>query len=322
MIDDLKFVQGAVAKKDIIPTLTHFRIKDRRILSYNGVIALSSPIELGIDCQPKADDFVKAIQTCQDVVQLSLTPAGRLTVKSGKFKVHVGCINTDFPEIEPNGEFIELTEGGMLPALKMLEPMIAEDASRPWARSILFRDQFAHATNNVVICQYWLGYEYPFDMAIPHGAVNELLRIGIEPTSMQVSEHSVTFHFPGDRWMRTQTASTEWPDIERPLDKEDVNAQDLPPDFFDNLEILRPFVDDFQRCLFIPGAMATHELEGLGARVEHDLIGNTIFPTAACYNINMLRMLAKLATSMDFNHKPALFFGDNLRGAIMEMRFV
>lgn len=320
MINDLKFVRGAIAKKDIIPALTHFRINGGRIKGHNGVITISSPIDLGIDCQPKANDFIKAIELCQGTVHMSMTPAGRLTVKSGKFKSHINCVEEDFPDVEPEGEVYELA-GNLLDALKVLEPMIAEDASRPWARGILFRGPFAHATNNVVICQYWLGYDFPFDLVIPHGAVNELLRIGVEPISMQMTETSVTFHFPGERWFRTQTNSTEWPDISRVLDKENIQELDLPPSFFDDLELLRPFVDELNRLYFVPGAIATHTDEGLGARVEHDSAFLATFPDEGCYNLNLMRLLKGVATKFDFNQSPALFFGESLRGAIMPMRF-
>lgn len=317
MLADLKFVQGAVAKKDIIPTLTHFRIKDGFIKGYNGRIALCSPIDIGLNCQPKAVDFIKAIQTCQDnTVHLNMTPAGRLTVKSGKFKAHINCVEEIFPDVEPEGERIVL-DGGILQALKLLEPMIAEDASRPWARGILLRDQFAHATNNVVICQYWLKFKIPFDMVIPHDAVNEIIRINEEPVALQVMENAVTFHFSNNRWLRTQTASTEWPAIERVLDKSGVDPKPLYEGFFDDLETLRPFADDLNSCYFHDGFLATHLDEGVGARVEH---GSEHIPNGMRFNLNQLRLLSKVATSFDFNQSPALFYGELWRGAIVKMR--
>lgn len=322
MIDDLKFVRGAVAKKDIIPGMTHFRVHQGTIKAHNGIITICSPIELGIDCQPKAVDFIKAIELCEGATAMALTAAGRLSVRSGKFKAFINCVDETFPDVEPEGEVHVLPEGGLMTALKVLETMIAEDASRLWARGILFRGQFAHATNNVVICQYWLGYEFPFDLVIPHLAVNELIRIGIEPTSVQFTENSVTFHYPGGRWFRTQTNPTTWPDIARVLDKEGIQALDLPPNFFKDVELLRPFADDLNHLYFVNGAMATHIDEGLGARVEHDPDFVHIFPTEAVYNLNMMRMLSSVATSFDFNQSPALFFGENLRGAIMPMRLV
>lgn len=320
MIDALKFVRGAIAKKDIVPALTHFQILNGRIKGYNGNIAICSPIDFGIDCKPRAVELIKAIETCKDTVHLSLTPTGRLTVKSGKFRAHVNCISEDYPDVEPEGQYAQLA-GKLLPALQVLEPMIAEDASRPWARGVLFRDQFAHATNNVVLCQYWIGYQFPFDLVIPHEAVNELLRIGVEPLGLQFTAHSVTFHYPDGRWLRTQTASTQWPDFNRVLSHQDIKMRELPPDFFESLDILRPFIDELNRCYFVEGGMTTSIDESAGAKVDHDPMYAETFPAEGCYNLNQLRLLVKVAKQFDFFKSPALFYGDNLRGAIMGMRF-
>ena len=46
MLDALKFVKGAVARKDAVAVLTHFRIQHRYIMGYNGLIALGHPLEL------------------------------------------------------------------------------------------------------------------------------------------------------------------------------------------------------------------------------------------------------------------------------------
>ena len=54
MLKELKFVQGAVSSKDFIPALTHFRIENGTVRSFNGLLALCSPIALDIDCTPKA----------------------------------------------------------------------------------------------------------------------------------------------------------------------------------------------------------------------------------------------------------------------------
>ena len=105
MLTELKFVQGAVAKKDFIPSLTHFIIEDGTVRGYNGMLALCSPLPFDIACKPKADSLVKAIANCAETVQLSLTPAGRLSIKSGKFKAFIDCIPDETtPHVQPEGE--------------------------------------------------------------------------------------------------------------------------------------------------------------------------------------------------------------------------
>ena len=76
-------------------------------------------------------------------------------------------------------------------------PFIAEDASRPWARGVLFDSQFARATNNIVIVEYWLGSTvFPIPINMPKSAITEVLRIGEEPEKTYVNETNITLIFP------------------------------------------------------------------------------------------------------------------------------
>lgn len=315
MLDALKFVQGAVAKKDFVQALTHFHISGGFIKGYNGSLALCSPIDLDLEATPKADPFIKAIATCKDTVQLNMTPAGRLSIKSGSFRAFVDCIDEAYPDIQPEGEVLEL-DGTLLEALKKLNPFIAEDASRQWARGILFRGRSAFATNNVTLVEYWLGYNFPVEVNIPKPAVQELIRIGEEPTKVQVCENSVTFHYASGRWLRTQTYSTQWPDVAKILDR-DSTQQPFPEGFFEALADLLPFADDLERVYFLNTRMATTPVEGLGASV--DLVG---LPEQGIYNIRQLQLLEAVTETIDLSQYPApcLFYGDRVRGAIVGMR--
>src|SRR6266478_2176594 len=162
MLEILKFIQGAVSKKDYVPALQHFRIKDGTIQGFNGAIALSSPINLNLCCNPLAVPFIKAIQTCRDTVQLHLTQSKRLAIKSGSFVAFIECLpdDKDFPTIVPEGDDISIDGELLVSNLKILAPFIAEDASRIWARGILFRGTSAYATNNVILVEKWLGSNF------------------------------------------------------------------------------------------------------------------------------------------------------------------
>ncbi len=315
MLETLKFVQGAVARKDFVPTLQHFRIKDGIICGYNGNIALSSPIDLDLDVCPRAVPFVKAIQTCQETIQLHITPAGKLGVKSGKFKAFIECVQEEFPDISPQGVYVDLAPG-LIATLKQLAPFIAEDASRPWARGILLRSQSAFATNNVVVIEKWLGSPFPVEVNIPRMAVMELVRIGDDPTHLQMDENSVTFHYEGGRWLRTQLYSTQWPDLAPILNRESTPTP-IPETLWETLEELKPFVDEVGRVFLSAGSIATHEQEGIGAVIEIPEL-----TSVGIFNHEQLGLLHSVATSIDLSGypKPCLFFGDKLRGAIVGVR--
>jgi DNA polymerase III sliding clamp (beta) subunit (PCNA family) len=315
MLDSLKFVQGAVAAKDFVPELMHFRIENGTIRGYNGMLGLCCPIDLDLNVSPKATPFIKAIQTCKDTVQLHMTPGGKLSVKSGKFKAFIDCCTEEFPDMPPTGKEIALN-GDLVGVLKTLAPFIAEDASRPWARGILFKGQSAFATNNVCLVEHWLTSPFPIEVNIPRSAVMELIRIGEEPERVQVDENSVTFHYSGNRWLRTQTYSLEWPDLSRILDQPS-EQKPVNPKLWEAVENLTPFVDDLGRIFFNGVSATTGEAEGLGAAVEVDGL-----PETGCFNFKQLMLLSKGVNSIDFSSfpRPCIFYGEKLRGAIIGFR--
>lgn len=318
MLTELKFVQGAVAKKDYNPTLTHFEIKNKKIKGTNGSLTICSPIALDIEAKPKALPFVKAIQSCKgNTVQIHVTPTGRLSVKSGKFKSLIECTTEDFPDIEPEGTWVSLTDTPILPALKKLLEFTAEDASRPWALGVMFRGDKAFATNNIILLEYSLGFKFPVEVNIPKFAVAEIVRVGKEPIGMMVTATSVTFMYDQFTWIRTQLYQDDWPDVGKVLDKE-VVYDAIPENLFDDIEQISPFVDDTMRVILKAGSVTTAASdESSGATVE-----NLNIKHFGVFNFKQFMRLNGLVTEMSFASYPApcLFKGENVRGAFIGMR--
>jgi len=315
MLDSLKFVQGAIAKKDYIPALTHFYIGDGFVKGYNGRIALCGPINLDLNVKPLAVPFVRAIQACTKTINLSRSSNGKLYIKSGTFRAFIECTEDEYPDIEPEGELIPITKP-ITPPLKILEPFIAKDATRPWARGILFRGSSVFATNNIVLMEIWTGYKFPVEVVVPHAAIVELIRIKEEPEAIQVCSNSITFHFRNHRWLKTQLTTDEWPDVSKILDR-DSNQLPLPLGFFEACETIKPFVDETERVYLVDGKVATSTEVAAGASVD---VAGIVGP--ACFNFGQLMLLQNIIKTIDLSAYPAacLFFGDKLRGALIGIR--
>lgn len=318
MLKELKFVQGAVAKKDFVPALTHFVIENGRVRGFNGTLALCAPISLDISCKPKAAQLVDAIGRCEDTVQLNLTPAGRLSIKSGAFKSLVQCTpEEDTAHPEPEGGRVELDGAALLSAIKAIWPFVGDDASRPWNCGVLLRDQSAFATNNVTLVEYWIGTAFPHVVNIPRAAVKEMLRIDEAPLYAQMVEgSSVTFHYSDGRWIRTQLLTTEWPDLGKVLNRES-KQEPIDPRLFKGLKAVKPFVDKMNRIYLKGGYIATHVDDSEATTYEvPDLQHEGI------YAHEMLSLLEGVAVSCDFGAypNPCVFMGERLRGAIVGMR--
>jgi DNA polymerase III sliding clamp (beta) subunit (PCNA family) len=184
MLKELKFVQGAVAKKDLLPAMTHFRIEGGTVRSYNGTLAISSPIPLDLDCCPKADEMVKAISRCTDEIMMTITPGGKLSVKSGPLRTLVPLIQGETPHVQPAGEPFAFDGEEFLRACKAIEPFIGADASRPFTNGVLLEGQSAFATNNVCLVQYWMSTPFPLRVNVPRAAIREVLRIDRAPQQL------------------------------------------------------------------------------------------------------------------------------------------
>lgn len=317
MLTELRFAQGSVAKKEFIPALTHFVIENGFVRGFNGAMALCSPIPFDIACKPKAEPLVRAIGNCTETIQLSMTQAGRLSIRSGKFKAFVDCIQGDTAHALPEGEPVVIDGAVLLQALKVVHPFIGDDASRQWTNGVLLTGQSAFATNNVAVVEYWTGSTIAKPINIPRSAVKEMLRIDEPPVAVQMSETSITFHYSGKRWLRTQLYEADWPDLGKILDKP---SEQIPIDkeLFAALEVIKPFTDKLGRVLFRgDGRIATHEIDVEGA--EYDVDG---FNHSGIYQLAILSLLDGVATSIDWSlyPRPALFYGDRLRGAIVGLR--
>jgi len=316
MLKELRFVQGAVAKKDFVPAMTHFRIEKGTVRSFNGNLAICSPIALDLECVPKAETLVRAISNCEEEVVLTLTEKKRLRVQSGNFKAFIETVDTDATHPEPSGEIVQIDGTALFRAFDKISTFVGNDASRPWTNGILLRGQSAFATNNVCVIEYWLAIDIPFVVNIPGSAVKEVIRVGEPPSHLQLDNNSVTFHYSGGRWIRTQLYVTEWPDISKVLDHR-CDPVPVDPRLFPALDNLTAFSDDLTRIHIKDGVLRTHIDDETGASYEVNGLG-----IGGIYQIKMLRLLEGVAETADFTRypQPILFFGDNLRGAIVGMR--
>jgi DNA polymerase III sliding clamp (beta) subunit (PCNA family) len=315
MLDNLKFVKGAVATKDFVPELTHFHIGGGFVKGFNGSLALCAPIDLDLEASPKATPFIKAITTCKSTIAMHLTPTGKLSIKSGKFKAFVECVEQKYPDIEPEGELVDLPDD-FISTISKLAAFIAEDDSKPWARGVLIDGNFATATNNIIIAQAWMPTAFPYKINIPQKAVREMVRLKENPISAQVSATTVTFHYADGRWLRTNLLELKWPDINRVLDAP-ATPVTLPNGFFECIEALVPFSDECKRIYFGETEMKTHMFDSKGAVQEIE--GLTEGPIM---NGEQLLKLRNVVQTIDFSMypRPCVFFGDGVRGAVVGVR--
>lgn len=317
MLNDLKFVSGAIAKKDFIPTMKHFLIHDGTVRAYNGVLTLSSPIALDIDCKPLADPMMRAIINCTDTVNLSLTPANRLKIQSGKFKAFIDCTLLEIPDIVPDGDEIDLTGVNLVDIFKKLYPLIGTDASRPWVNGIYLNNNSCYATNNAIICQHWLGVSVPA-INIPREAIKEVIRVGVEPHSIKVTSNSISFMYDSGRWIKSKLIDGGWANVE-PVLSAASNQKPLDEELFTGIDVVEDFCEKSGIVYFSEGLLHTSREQEVGGRYSLESL-----KWDGAYNVNNLKLLKGIATTIDWSTYPkaSIFYGDNIRGALIGMKLV
>lgn len=316
----LKFVLGAVARKDFVEELCHVTIRNGIAIAYDGMLSMSTPIDIGLNVTPHARSFLKAIQACKDSIALHVTPAGKLSIKSGNFKALVKCLEKENPMDQPlpSGQNIPVTKL-LLESIRTLAPLMSVDASRPWARGLLICGNSTFATNNIILAEHWHGSGFPREVIIPADAVMELVRIDEAPTHAQMDENSCTFHFENHRWLRTTLVDGSWPHerISTMLQEgsDAGRALEVPQGFFDELSRLKGFVDKDQGVRVFADHMATNPHEDAeGASIDFDLPGGN-----GHFNILQLLALEGIAKKIDFSTHPhpCYWQGGMARGVIM-----
>jgi hypothetical protein len=258
MRDAFNLVRGAVSKKDLVPVLTHFAVHQGRIHGYNGRIHISAPCE---ELAPlpsftvPANLLLAAIDACTGEPVLTIDDSKTLTfdrVEVTDTDSHftatlpVGHIDQfPIPEAPPKAKKIK---GQLLNVLRLLQPFIGEDASRLWCASIKFQGTLAFATNNVALAMAPLPQGIPLIVcALPVYAVEELLRMELEPLGMAFEEdHALWFLLPGGVWVRTSLVADQWPDAKKVLEAAQAGAQyqHLDPALAHAVQQVAPFCPD------------------------------------------------------------------------------
>lgn len=316
MIETLRIIKGAVATKKLIPVLTHLHIYKDRIQATNGVVSIDAPFPYleGLNVTVPAQAFVKAANICNGNLTTKLTATGKLTIRHKKFRATLPLLDNEmFPLVTPTAMPAKL-QVPILPILEQLRGFVSEDASRPWSRSICFKGGYAYATNNVVIAK--VPAPIGFDMIIPAAAIDELLRLGYEPSGAAVTPTSIAFPLNDGAWLSTLLVEEKWPDVENMVPES--NPEPLPDNFLDTIKELLPFCEDPKFPIIHLGDFGLSTDEGsMQATID---IGE--FPECK-FRAEPLMQVAERAYGIDFTAfpKPCPFVGENgLTGVVVGMR--
>lgn len=335
MLDSLQIVRGAVSKERLIPVLSHFAFKGGRVCGFDGRVYINAPAPdaASLDVTVPARPFLTAYDAMRERAEQSegalevrlthVAEENKVRVNCGRFRVTLPAGRTDaFPFMDSVGQKKRVkVGGGLLDVLALLRPFVGEDASRPWSASVRVCGAVAFATNNVALAAAGMPENWPLtDVVLPVQAVDELLRIGLEPTHVVVDAQSCTFYLPGDVWLRTALIAAPWPDAAGTLKAAFAGARlRAAPTarWVQAVEAVRPFCPDAKHEVVVLEGRTIKTLEGeTSAEMEEE----ARFPTRCSFHIDPLLSVLRVATHLDLSRYPRVAWrGRGVEGMLLGM---
>lgn len=243
--DTAKLVRGVVSDRDLIPVLTHFHMYGLRLQGTNGKLTIDAPWDdLSIDAPINipAEPFVRAFEAMSEPHLLLKEDC--LFVTEGKMRVKIPLSQDEFPRCEEPTDWQPM-DNSIRDVCRSIRMFVSEDASRPWACGVLYRDDFMYATNNVVVVRKKWSDPWHNEFTIPGFGIDQLAKIDKDIDLFHVRDSAVGFKTKGDTWMESARYNSPWPDVESLFAAQDWD--DLPPLSGTELTIvdkLLPFVPD------------------------------------------------------------------------------
>lgn len=315
LVQALAFAE-AVLKSDRDFKQKHVYIGRGQLVGFDGTLAAGHPISEDIEAVPHSGKLLKALERSDETVNVTLNDSKRLSVKAGKFRAVIDCLEIgEF--YSPQGDSpIAVIDDKLKEGFKAITHIVNHEADKVHFASVLLRRNSMVTTDGRTMFEYWHGIDLP-EMALPKAAAIAITKTDKRLVKFGYSGHSATFHFEGGAWIRTLLYNDTWPDVDRVLNVP-TNAWPVPPTLFAAARAVAPFCADNDNgaLSFFDEAIGSHANLSQGA--VHEVPGLLAGPK---FNHEQLAQIEAHVKTIDFTTKVgnAFFFGDNIRGCIAGM---
>jgi hypothetical protein len=305
---------SVVSEKNGTAYETHIGLRNNWAIAFNGVVAAGSPIAEDICCYPHNLLFIEALSKCDENFSLTQLDNSRLSIKSGKFKAEIPCLDPLLMQnATPDPQIVGITNA-FKTAVEAVGVIASENAQHVLTASVLMNGASVISTNRVMILEYWHGLDLPPNVPLPKQFVSALTKQKKSLTGFGFSHNSATFYFEDGCWIKTQLYADSWPNVSSILNKP-ANLWSIDPNFYKALDAVKPFSEDGN--IYTDTNLLMSHPENSGASYEVNGV-----PKGVIYPIKQLEIIKPYVKSMDFmapgihDSYCLVFMGDNIRGVI------
>lgn len=309
LIAALDFVQ--VAQKDTGDAREiHCRISDGFVSANNGIISAAYPLADDIDACPHTLKLRHALSKCGQSFK-AVAGSGSLTVRSGAYRAVVPCAPAvALPDAIPDPS-CAVVDDRVKASLLAVSPLASEGDARVAYAAVLLRAGSAVATNGHCVLEHWHGHDLPPGLVLPKASAVAMAKVELPLVGFGFSSGSVTFHYEGGAWIKTQLYVEQYPDVDGVLNAQTNPVKIQPRKLATAWDAVGKFCETF--VFFRDGEMRSDYDGEKGASYEIEGIPDQSF------NAKDFALVLPLIDTIDWTEfgKPAYFFGENLRGVML-----
>jgi hypothetical protein len=211
-------IKSVLATKDFGTRLNHYLFEPGWVLASDGRMVAAIPTGEDLNCLVPGPEIEAVVDRFEGDVAFSHVgdhaagEKGYLKLRSGLLS---GSIETLPPDqvsfFRPDGEWLEPPDG-LVEALKLVRPFIADQAVQAWALCACLRTGSVVATNNMsIITADCLALEVDGDILVPSWAVDFVLKHAEALTGVMWNKNFAAFRWESGLWFRTQLIEGSFP---------------------------------------------------------------------------------------------------------------
>lgn len=212
MRSEIEWLDDALAAKDVVMAMTHYRVKDNFLTATNGRISAGHPCKVAGEFLVPGAEMKDIMKRLPDEPKVKLED-NKVILRSGRFHGSIQTLPMDqwtYPELEK-------TKWKPLPswfiaAIRQLRPFVSDNAVHRWSLGIAIDDGWCYASNNIALAGCRVGGVEQVKVLLPAWAADFVLERAEGISHWVVAPNYIAFKWDNGAWMRTVVIDDKFPE--------------------------------------------------------------------------------------------------------------
>lgn len=197
------WVGDALSTKDIVQSMTYYRIEAGEVCATNGRLVAGHPLDIDGSYLVPGRELEKLLGRMDAEPTIEPAGDGAILIKAGRLR---GTVTTlpldqwDYPGVD-DADWTKLPDG-LLPAMAALRPFVSDNATQAWAMGMAILGGWAYATNNVVLAGVPLPKLKKLEGIVPVWAIDFVLSRMDGLREWAWADDYIAFRWESGAWMR------------------------------------------------------------------------------------------------------------------------